>query len=111
LGEGDGHSREKERETIVRSGIVRRRKGDTVGRRRETQFGLGKHKVRRSRETQLGEEKGYSCTVTRLKVKFPHIHRVTPDDNAPRPENLSAMKPGFIPAQYWATLQSPEISG
>jgi hypothetical protein len=50
-------------------------------------------------------------TVTRLKVKFPHIHRVTPDDNAPRPENLSAMKPGFIPAQYWATLQSPKISG
>ena len=57
MGEGDGHSQEKERETIVRSGIVGRRKGtqsgegdtvwirkghskerqrDTVGRRKRT---------------------------------------------------------------------------
>jgi len=50
-------------------------------------------------------------TVTRLKVKFLYIHRVTPDDNVPRPENVSAIRAWFLPAQYQATLQSPEISG
>jgi len=49
-------------------------------------------------------------TVTRRKVKFPHIHRVTPDDDTPRTENVSAMKAWFLPAQYRATSQSPEIS-
>jgi len=50
-------------------------------------------------------------TVTRLKVKFPYIHWVTPDDNFPCPENVSAIGAWFLPAQYRATLQSPEISG
>jgi len=42
-------------------------------------------------------------TVTIRKVKFRYIHRVTPDDNVPRPENVSTMKAWFLPALYQTT--------